>query len=288
MGYNFFLKEGDSVGIIAPASDFNKESFLQGIDYIKNMGFFPVYNGDLLNPSISSDYLMHDDEFRKNDLESLLSNKKINVILAVRGGYGSIRTLSSLNQRLLLSNKKVIVGFSDITAFHVFLNKHKQITIHGPMLNAFMRNEKSTNHLFNLLTRKEKLLTYELDEHENPDISGILTGGNLAVIASMAGTKFYSNFKNKIVFLEDLNEPAYKIDRMLMQLKLSGFFPKAIILGQFMNCTENIEEIYDIFDDIFYDIPIYTGLNIGHEEETLSIPFGVKVKIRKDKLLIKL
>lgn len=283
MSYNFFLKEGDSIGITAPASDFNKEHFLKGIEIIKKKGYFPVYNGALLDKS--DNYLMNSDEFRKKDFESLLNNQDIKIIMSARGGYGSIRTLNVLNKKLLLKSKKLIVGFSDITAFHIFLNKNKMISVHGPMVAGLMRDEASTNHLFDILSGNKKYFIYDLIDNNNDRMEGVITGGNLAVIASLTGTEYFYNFKNKIVLLEDLNEPLYKIDRMVMQLKLSGFAPKAIVLGHFMNCGD-YDDIQRIFKENFNDIPVFSKINIGHLNSTLSIPLGVKAIIENSKLYI--
>lgn len=283
MSYNFFLKEGDSIGITAPASDFSKEDFLKGVEIIKKRGYFPVYNGALLDKS--DNYLMKSDEFRKKDFESLLNNKDIKVIISARGGYGSIRTLTAMNKRLLLKSKKVIVGFSDITVFHIFLNQNKSLSIHGPMVGAFARDEASTNYLFDILSGNKKYFIYDLIGKKEKRLEGLITGGNLAVITSLVGTKYFYNFKKKIVFFEDLNEPLYKIDRMIMQLKLSGFSPKAIILGQFLDCGE-YDKIEKIFRDNFFKTPIFTKINIGHMNSTLSIPLGVKAIIENSKLYI--
>ncbi len=283
MSYNFFLNKGDSIGITAPASDFSKEDFLKGIEIIKKKGYFPVYNGALLDKS--DNYLMKSDEFRKKDFESLLSNKEIKVIISARGGYGSVRTLTAMNKRLLLKSKKIIVGFSDITVFHIFLNKNKLLSIHGPMVGAFTRDEASTNYLFDILSGNKKYFIYDLKGENIKKLEGFITGGNLAVTTSLTGTKYFHNFKKKIVFLEDLNEPLYKIDRMVMQLKLSGFSPKAIILGQFLDCGE-YDKIENIFKINFPEIPVFSQINIGHMSSTLSIPLGVKAIIENSKLYI--
>jgi len=282
LNYNFFLEEGDNIGITAPASDFNKEEFLKGINIIKEKGYFPVYNGQLLEKS--NNYLMKSDNFRKMDFESLLNNKNIKVIIAARGGYGSIRTLVSSNNRSFLKNKKLIVGFSDITTFHIFLNKNKIPSLHGPMVSAFSRDKDSTDCLFDILSGRKKDLTYSVQGSGNK-VTGIITGGNLAVITSLIGSKYFYNFKKKIVLLEDLNEPLYKIDRMVVQLKLAGFNPMAIVLGQFFDCG-NYEDIENIFKDNFKDIPIYSQIDIGHFNSTLSIPLGVKAIIDNGKLYI--
>ena len=282
MNYNFFLKKGDHIGITAPASDFNKEEFLKGIKLIKDKGYFPVYNGELLEES--NNYLMKDDEFRKSDFESLLTNKSIKVIIAARGGYGSIRTLVNSDNKLFLKNRKLIVGFSDITTFHIFLNKNKIPSLHGPMVAAFLRDKDSTDFLFDILSGKTRQLKYQLSGSSDK-ITGSITGGNLAVITSLIGSEYFYNFKNKIVLLEDLNEPLYKIDRMVMQLKLAGFSPKAIVLGQFLDCGD-YNKIEAIFKDNFKNIPVYSQIEIGHFKSTLSIPFGVKAIIDNGHLYI--
>ena len=283
MNYNFFLKQGDKIGIFAPSSDFDQKEFSKGIETIKKEGLIPVYNKKLTEKS--SGYLKFDDNFRKKHIEDLLLNKDIKVIIAARGGYGAIRTLNSLDRKLLIKSKKLIAGFSDITIFHVFMNKNNIPTLHSLMVAAFSRNKNATKQLFRILKGEIRELNYKLNGKNNKSIKGYITGGNLAVITSLAGTKYFTDFKDKILFLEDINEPLYKIDRMLMQLKLSNINPSAIVLGQFSNCGR-YSDIISVFTKTLPSIPIFYGLNIGHINETESILLGMPVEINDFNLKI--
>lgn len=280
------LKKGDSVGIISPASSFKKESFLKGVEILKSYGLIPVYNENILNETTG--YLNNDDNFRVNDFENYLNDEKINVIFCARGGYGSIRTLNKLNRDLLLNKKKLIIGFSDITVFHAFLNKNNIPTLHAPMIASFHKHLPSTEKLFNILFGITKNILFEIKalNHFKQQISGTIVGGNFAVFNSMIGTQFLPDLKNKILFIEDINEPLYKIDRMIMHLKLTQNLPNAIILGQFLDCG-NLNDIEKLFVENF-DIPVYSNLNVGHFENNDSLPLGVFASIENNQLIIKI
>jgi len=280
------LKKGDSVGIISPASPFKKESFLKGIEILKSYNLIPVYSENILNESTG--YLNNNDDFRVGDFENYLSNEKINVIFCARGGYGSIRTLNQMNKDLLLNKKKLIIGFSDITVFHAYLNKNNISTLHGPMVASFHKHLPSTEKLFNILFGITKNIIFEIKalNHFKQQISGVIVGGNFAVFNSLIGTQFLPDLKNKILFLEDINEPLYKIDRMIMQLKLTQNLPNAIILGQFLDCGD-LNDIELLFLENF-DIPVYSNLNVGHFENNETLPLGVFATIDNNNLIIEL
>ncbi len=270
------------LGISSPSSDFDKNSFLKSLDIVKKYDYECIYDKDILNESKS--YLKGSDLYRKNNLERLLKNNKIDKIIMARGGYGAIRTINILDKELLLNSKKLIIGFSDITVFHAFMNNNNKISLHGPMFAALSRNSYSRDNLFSLLNGKIKSYDIKsLNKKEKKSLSGVLVGGNLAVIASIIGTNYQLDIEDKILFLEDINEPLYKLDRMLMQIILSSKKPRAIILGQFTNCA-NIEEIKDLFSRLF-DIPIYYNLNIGHNDKTDSIFLGLEYNIIDEKLI---
>ena len=279
-----FNSNSKYIGITAPASDFNKKGFLEGIEYLKNRGFIPIFNKDIFKNS--KNYLKGSDQYRKNSFEELLNDSRIKFIFMARGGYGSVRTLNSLDKKLLVKSKKILIGFSDITTFHIFMNNNNIATIHAPMVNAFTRDLESTEKLFSLLNGEKKEYYLEVLRAGTNNIESILVGGNLAVILSLVGTKYQLNLKDKILFVEDINEPLYKIDRMLMQLKLSSDKPKAIILGQFTDCG-NIKEIETLFLNMFDNIPIYSKLDIGHFNKTDSIILGINYKIVDNILKLK-
>ncbi len=271
------------IGVTAPASDFNKENFLKGIQYLKDNGYSPIFDKEILKDS--SNYLKGDDNYRKKSFETLLNDERVNTIIMARGGYGSIRTLNLLDKELLLKRKPLLVGFSDITTFHVFMNNNNIPSLHAPMVNAFLRDIESTEKLFKVLKGDLDINYNLLALNGTHSIEGELIGGNLAVIISLIGTDYELKLNNKILFLEDVNEPLYKIDRMLMQLILSKHKPKAIVLGQFLDC-DKIEDIERLFLDIFSDIPIYSRLDVGHNNKTQTLPLGVRYKIDKNRLFL--
>ncbi|MBN2695774.1 LD-carboxypeptidase [bacterium] len=285
-----WLKYGDKVGVISPASGFNKDDFMKGLSLLESLGLKPVYDENIFNGKIGK--LNGSDDFRMKDLLKHIDDSDISVIFCARGGYGSIKTLENIDDSIWRDFNKLIVGFSDITVFHSLLNKNSIKTLHAPMVASFSKNLETFNILFDALFGKTKIFEYNLksfdSKNDNLDISGVLVGGNLAVLSSIIGTKFMLDIDDsKILFLEDISEPQYKIDRMLMQLKHSGVNPKAIILGQFTD-SATIEEILETVSSIYPTKPLYYNLSVGHINYNLPLFLGVDVKINSSKLIISL
>jgi muramoyltetrapeptide carboxypeptidase len=221
------------------------------------------------------------------------THREIKAIICSRGGYGSIRILEDINYQIIRDNPKIFVGYSDITALLMAITKKtKIISFHGPMVKDLAELDPwYLNWLWNMLTGKCEDIKAEDAEVLVPgDTEGILLGGNLNTIVSLVGTGYLSICKNTILFLEDINEPYYRIDRMLTQLRLSGFFKNisGLILGKFKGCGKK-----DIIDKIVLDIisdirfPIISNFPIGHSSKNVLVPLGVKVRLNtKKKTLI--
>ncbi len=282
-----WLNYGDKVAIISPASGFDKESFLSGVSLLESIGLNVVYNSEILDCKVGK--LNGTDQFRAKNLLEYINDPEISVIFCARGGYGSIKTLESIDNSVWKGFNKLIVGFSDITVFHSLLNKHNIVTLHATMVASFSKNIDIFNKTFDALFGKVTTFEYSIKsfykKDEESDYFGVLVGGNLAVLSSIVGTRFMINInQSHILFLEDISEPQYKIDRMLMQLKLSGVNPKAIILGQFTE-SPKISEILETISSIYKEIPIFYNLNVGHIDNNLPLFLGVNVKITDSKLI---
>lgn len=283
------LKIGDKIGVIAPASPvYDKERIEKGIDVLKKLGYEVI-----LGESCFKQYgfLAGNDYVRIRDINEFFKNKDINAILCLRGGYGSIRIIDSIDYDIIKENPKIFCGYSDITAMHLAINKKTDlVTFHGPMLasDIYEEDEFTIKNFIECLSKKIKGKTYKLNKIKGYNVEGRIFGGNLSIICSLLGTCYENNFKDKILFIEDIDEKPYKIDRMLYQLKLRGVFNKvkAVILGQFTNCDGDEyslsfnEVINEFFKNI--NIPVYYGLYAGHEKNKITIPLNVKVKIYND------
>ncbi len=273
------LSPGDWVGMVAPASAFDKEKFEKGIEVITSMGFHVNIPPGLMDPK---GYLSASDESRAGHINRYFADPGIKAIFCARGGYGSIRILEYLDWETIFNNPKIFVGFSDVTTLlSAFYVKCRFAVYHGPMAATLSDSDEASRTA--LLTALTSRFPYRLSL-ENCSILksgtalGPVIGGNLASLCHLMGTHYAPNTKNHILFLEDRGEPIYKIDRMLMHLKLAGCFDgiNGLVLGSFTECGDywDIEKlITDLLDD--YDIPLVSGLNAGHGGQNLTIPMGI-------------
>ena len=289
------LKFNDEIGIVAPAGPaFDTEQFEKGIAMVEKIGFKPVIGKSCY---MKSGFLAGKDEVRAKDINIFFKSKSIKAIVALRGGYGSLRILDMIDYKNIRNNPKIFVGYSDITALHSAFNKHcNLVTFHGPMVYSDFHNiDKYTlsSFMYSLMDTKYKT-EYALKPIIKKDLEGELFGGNLTLLTSLLASKYQVNYKDKILFIEEINEEPYKIDRMLYEIYLSGAFNKikGVILGQFTSCNNyNKERSYSlnyVIESFFrkHSIPLYSGLNTGHDKSKLTIPLGVRCKIYQDKLII--
>jgi len=280
------LTDGDMVGIVAPAGCFDKNIFNKGVEIIKKMGF-NVYIPDGIFDR--DRYLAGSDRHRAGLINELFAIDDIKGIICARGGYGSARILEFLNYNLIMANPKRFVGFSDISIILSVLNQRcKLVAWHGPVVTTLVGGGTVTKDSFYLsLTEPfaRKIIAENGVTIRSGKAVGHLIGGNLASLCHLTGTPFEPEYKKNIIFFEDIGEPPYKIDRMLMQLKSAGMLKgvTGVVLGSFEKCGK-IEEIYLIIKDIFDDnIPIFAGINAGHGVDNLTIPLGLKAKMDADR-----
>lgn len=298
-----FLKKGDRIGIIAPASPPDSEKLDRGILFLENWGFEVE-----LAPHLKEvrGYLAGDDRDRIDDLHKIFADKKIDGIWVAGGGYGIPRILSMINFDLIKSNPKPFIGYSDITALHLAINKYAElITYHGPMVATEFGNnpdditlegiKQVLFHDYNIDLLKE----FAIDRVEiinSGSVKGRLTGGNLALLAATIGTPYEVETEGNILFFEDIGEEPYNIDRMLSQLKNAGKLkkPAGVIIGNFTDCkTESYhpsltidQVIGDYFSNVSY--PVLRGVPFGHDKTQLTLPSGALAEIDTDNYSIKI
>lgn len=288
------LISGDTIGIIAPASPAHDiEKINRSIDNFKSLGF-----NIALGESCTSmkGYLAGDDKIRANDVNAFFKNPNVKGIFCLRGGYGSQRILDRIDYNMITYNPKIFVGYSDITALHFALyRKCRLTTFHGPMISSdfYKIDGFSKQNLLNCLFGKSMDTKYKLTPIHSGNAKGKIFGGNLTMICSMFGTGYNINFDKKIIFIEDIDEEPYRIDRMLNQLRLAGVFKRAagIIIGQFTNCDARDLKLSLTLEEVFknyfchLNIPVYCGLPAGHDISKATIPLGISVEIKDDKLI---
>lgn len=290
------LKPGELIGIVSPAS--SPDDYLRvekGVKYLEKNGY-KVTVGK--NVGKYNGYLAGTDEERLDDLHKLFKNKEVRAIICVRGGYGAPRMLDKIDYPLIKANPKIFVGYSDITALQMaFLKQTGLVTFAGPMLAVDLYDEVNSyteDFFWRMLTSEKKMGKVELPENENifkltkGSGKGVLVGGNLALIASSIGTAYLPSFKDAILFLEDVGELPYRIDRMLSQVKLSGILKEisGVILGSFTDCNEHDPmkktlSLGEVIDGYFgsLKIPVVYNFPHGHIPEKATLPFGVRVKV---------
>jgi len=294
------LLKGDLIGIISPASSPDDLSLIEsGVRYIEGLGYHTILGK---NVGKYRGYLAGTDAERVDDIHQMFGDKKVKAIFCLRGGYGAFRLLDKIDYKLIRNNPKIFVGFSEITSLQMaFLQRANLITFAGPMVLPNFSKEVSTyteEIFWKMITSTKKLGKVKLPEFDklvsiNSGIAaGRLVGGNLAVFISLLGTKYLPDLKNKILLLEDISEPPYKIDRMFNQLKLNNVFKKVrgIILGNFTDCVEldknkktlTLEEVWsDYFRDL--KIPVIHSFPHGHNKDIVTIPIGLNIRVNATK-----
>ena len=289
-----FLKPGDTIGICCPAGYMSAEKADQCIRTLKSWGF-RVKKGKTIGGK-SNTYFAGTDEERLKDLQLMLDDKQINAILFGRGGYGTSRIMDQIDWASFKKHPKWIIGFSDITILLTHL--HEQLNtqcIHGPMAGAFNLQNGKSKYVRTLKDTLEGKPTIYLSKPEKHNLlgkaKGKLVGGNLCLLAHGMGTPSELDTKDKILFIEDIGEQLYNIDRMLLQMKRAGTFKqlKGLIVGAFTDSKDTErsfgKNVYEIISAAFeeYDYPKAFGFPIGHDKENVAIIVGGKYNLVVDK-----
>ena len=291
------LRPGDTIGIIAPASPPRSDERIEkSVRYFEKLGYRVVLGKHLQN---GRGYLSAPDKDRVSDLYSMFRAKNVKAIFYHRGGYGSIRLLDKIDYDLIRQNPKIIVGYSDATALFAAIYKKAgfKSCFFGPMPGVDLWDEIdlfTEENLWRALTSTKPFGELPITNSHSlrrrgqggDPIVGRIIGGNLTVFASLLGTSYQPSFKSTIPFFEEIDEKPRKIDAYFAQLHLAGLFAnsKAILLGQFTNCTDTDAPtltLDEVFDDYFskLKIPVIQNLPFGHEKAMWTIPFGAKIRI---------
>ena len=284
------LKKGDTIAIIAPCGKVCKEKILKGKKYFETLGYKVLLAENIFNSYLD---MAGTNNERVSDLEWAFGSPGINAIICARGGYGAIRIINKINYEIIKNNPKIFCGYSDITALSAAIYKNTGIiTFSGPMIQSDFQPDEiceyTKENFFQILSNNSAIIKPARQVIYNTgDAKGILWGGNLATVASLCGTDIIPN-QEFIFFAEDLNEPAYKIDRYITQLLNTKNFKnyiKGMVLGDFLNC-DNYEYLEEFFKEMSQElnIPAYGGYKISHSKEKLTIPFGAKAHINSEYL----
>lgn len=290
-----FLKKGDRIAIIATARKVSKEEIQPAVAFFESYGLLVSLGKNLFGSN--NQYAGTDDQ-RAEDLQWALDDHEIKAIIIARGGYGSIRALEQVSFSEFLKHPKWMVGYSDVTVFHNAIHNIGVATLHATMPLNFTKNAEATKSLVDaLLGNLIEIATEENYSNKEGIAKGQLVGGNLSLLYSLSGTPFDVDTKGKILFIEDLDEYLYHIDRMMMQLKLSGKLKnlKGLIVGGMTDMKDNTIPFGKFPEDIIldavkdYDYPVCFDFPAGHIDRNLALYFGreVELKVEDDKGIIK-
>ena len=286
------LKKRSKIGIVAPAGKINKGDLDNAIDLIKKNGFIPVIGKYVYHTFYN---FAGTDQDRLEDFQSMLNDKTLDAIWCARGGYGTIRIIDKLDFSNFNHHPKLIIGYSDITILHSYLNTKGYKSIHAVMPNN-IKHKESVSKLFDILTQ-EHVFNYTFKKHEFNQLGitkGILVGGNLSILYSLRATPCDLDYTNKILFIEDIGEHLYEIDRMIHNLKYSGVLKKlaGLIVGGFSNLKDTKESfgksVYEIIKEAVdeYHYPVAFGFEAGHISPNLPLVFGEEIELNVDKEVV--
>jgi muramoyltetrapeptide carboxypeptidase len=286
------LQPGDTIGLVTPATYITEEQLEQAVQQFESFGFKVKWSPNML---VRKGFLAGTDAQRVDDLHNMFSNEDIKAIFCGRGGYGSARLLPMLNYDLIRDNPKIFMGFSDITALLFGVHQKTGLRVyHGPMgTSDYTAITEKYFRKFLIGNPKEVLLHSREDENQMEVIrpgkaSGGLIGGNLSLLVALVGTPYDISYENKVVFIEEVGEAPYRVDRMLTQLitaenKLQS--AAAIVLGDFSDCDTDTPEKSLSLDYVLHDrlgnlnVPVVRGIPFGHEADNITFPFGANAEV---------
>lgn len=290
------IKQGDVIGVIAPASaPASQEKIDKGAEYLEGLGY-RVKLGK--NVRALRGFLAGTDQQRAADINEMFGDKRVRAIMAVRGGYGTPRLLPLIDYALVKRNPKIFVGYSDLTALQLAMfAKTGLISFSGPMVGVEMSkgiDPFTEENFWKMVTSTKKLGVMN-----NPDgrsletihkgvTAGILLGGNLSMMTSIAGSPYLPSFKNSILYLEEIEEECYRFDRMMNQLKLAGIFKdtKGILICELTDVKpSDTSKPFLTAEEVLTDYlsplkkPILKGLVYGHVARKLTMPVGIRARM---------
>jgi muramoyltetrapeptide carboxypeptidase len=282
------LRRGDTIGLFCPAGPVRDPQQLRaGIRRIEDMGFAVKTRGPL---ETADGYLAAGDDERAANLHGLWSDEEVRAIVAVRGGFGCLRMVERLDWHLFRRHPKWLVGFSDVTILlQGLLDRANLVTVHGPVATSLARSDAaSQNAFFTLLTGggiEERIKPPFLEVLRGGEGRGRLLGGNLTTLVHLLGTSWDRSWDGALLFLEDTNEPLYRLDRMLTQLALAGKLQRlaGLILGEFDTGADSLNNLrleealwMRVLEVAGPDFPIWGRFPVGHRQRNLALPLGME------------
>ncbi|HRO76008.1 MAG TPA: LD-carboxypeptidase [Crocinitomicaceae bacterium] len=280
------LQKGDTIAIVAPAKAIDEQKVMFAKERLEQVGFKVVLSEHMTD---SFHYFSSDDNVRAQDFQTALNNPEVKAILCARGGYGCIRILDRIDWAVQLQNPKWIIGFSDVTIFHQYLDKWEVPSLHATMPLDFQTGtENSIETLVETLTTAQFDYTISPSKYnKNGTATGKIIGGNLSIVYSLIGTNLQPEYLGKILFIEDVGEPLYAIDRMFFALEKSGILDQisGLIVGGMTQMKDSEPGFGKTYEEIiaehlcYKDIPVCYNFPAGHQNENLALILGVETKM---------
>jgi muramoyltetrapeptide carboxypeptidase len=284
------LRPGDTVGIVAPASNIKRAELEAGCEALRRAGYRPFYLDSILEQDL---YFAGSVERRARELEEMFARDEVQAIVCARGGYGANYLLSELDLEKIKAHPKILVGYSDITTLLThFVDAAGLVTFHGPMVAKDWAHEDGVDRVswrsaLSGAIPWDVALGAGVSGLVEGDAEGVLYGGCLSILVASLGTPYEIKTAGTILFLEDLAAKPYQIDRMLMQLKLGGHLDevRGIVFGEMLDCVQTANQGYTLQDvglRIVGDlgIPVAFGVRSGHvTSRNITLPFGVRASL---------
>jgi muramoyltetrapeptide carboxypeptidase len=289
------LRPGDTVGIVAPASNIKRADLDAGCNALRRAGFHPIYLESILDRDL---YFAGSVERRARELEEMFVRDDVRAIVCARGGYGANYLLPRIDLRKIKAHPKIFVGYSDVTSLLTYFTDAAGLaTFHGPMIAKDWTHEDGVD----MLSWRSAMSGSPLSESTSWDVplggevsalvegeaEGVLYGGCLSILVASLGTKYEIKTDGTILFLEDLGAKPYQVDRMLMQLKLAGHLDcvRGIVFGEMLDCVQTASQGYTLQEVVArivgdLDIPVVYGVRSGHVTAgNITLPFGVRARL---------
>lgn len=278
-----YLQKGDRIRIVAPAGKVSKEKVFPGIELLEEIGYQVM-----IGPHVFDRHFQYagTDQQRVSDLQEAFDDPQTRSIICARGGYGSVRIIDKLDYSLFLNNPKWLVGFSDVTILHSVMNSLHVSSIHGTMPGSFLENKKLSKSFYSLMealtTGNSKVEMEANPFNRNGKCQGELVGGNLSLLYNLQGTPWQLDSRGKILFIEDVGEYFYHLDRMMQNLRLSGQLKglSGLVLGSFTEMKDNESPFGKSVPEIIqeavqeYDFPVCFDFPAGHIPKNISLILG--------------
>jgi muramoyltetrapeptide carboxypeptidase len=286
------LRRGDLIGVVAPAGATEAAAVTAGVSLLEKAGY-PVRLGDSVFKRMG--FLAGNDTERAADLLGMFRDRDVKAILAARGGYGSGRLLPHLDVELIRQHPKIFVGYSDLTfLLSHMLQRAELVTFHGPMVGGLAANPGTAEALLAFLSGDRLGWNLEARDIIQPGTAeGVIVGGCLSVIVSTLGTPYETQTKGRLLFLEDVNEKPYRIDRMLTQLRQAGKLSDVagIIFGEMHGCVAEPNEavtVREVIRQAFANdpYPVVFGLPTGHGTGAATLPLGIRARLAGERLTL--